>query len=197
VVADDAAFLEAVALTVCVGADRLPQEQRRLTSARREEERVQRRVDQGKQSGNGAHVRRVTAFVGALALCVAGCSDGGADRVEPARAPAPESKKAPAATAAVPKQAPASTVALTPEELIAEGRSTYNANCIACHAMDPTLDGALGPAVAGASPELIEARVLRGEYPAGYSPKRTSRVMVALPHLEPKLPALAAYLGSL
>jgi mono/diheme cytochrome c family protein len=86
---------------------------------------------------------------------------------------------------------------LSPEELIAAGRSAYNANCIACHSMDPTQDGALGPAVSGASLELLEARVLRVEYPDGYVPKRTTRVMVPLPHLEPRLVELAAYLESL
>lgn len=85
----------------------------------------------------------------------------------------------------------------SPEELIAAGRATYNANCIACHAMDPRIDGALGPAVAGASAELIAARVLRAEYPEGYKPARETRVMVPLPHLEAKLPELTAYLASL
>ncbi len=85
----------------------------------------------------------------------------------------------------------------SPAELIEAGRSVYNANCIACHGIDPTRDGALGPAVAGSSLELLTARVLRAEYPPGYEPKRPSRVMVALPHLEPKLPELAAYLQSL
>lgn len=57
------------------------------------------------------------------------------------------------------------------------------------------MDGALGPAVMGSSRELLEARVVRGEYPAGYTPKRESRVMIALPHLEPELDALAAFLS--
>lgn len=85
----------------------------------------------------------------------------------------------------------------SPEQLVEAGRSVYNANCIACHGVDPTRDGALGPAVAGSSLELLEARVVRGEYPPGYQPKRPSRVMIALPHLESKLPELAAYLQSL
>jgi hypothetical protein len=38
--------------------------------------------------------------------------------------------------------------------------------------------------------------VVRGEYPEGYTPKRDSRVMVPLPHLEPQLTELAAYLAS-
>jgi len=83
------------------------------------------------------------------------------------------------------------------EELVEAGRSAYNANCIACHSMDPTKDGALGPAVAGSSLALLEARVLRAEYPEAYEPKRTTRVMVALPHLEPRLVELNAYLESL
>ncbi|HEB88086.1 MAG TPA: cytochrome c [Deltaproteobacteria bacterium] len=85
----------------------------------------------------------------------------------------------------------------SPEELIEAGRAVYNANCIACHNLDPTQDGALGPAVAGSPLPLIEARVMRAEYPEGYTPKRPTRVMVPLPHLEPKLPELAAYLASL
>jgi len=85
----------------------------------------------------------------------------------------------------------------TREELVAAGRAVYNANCTACHNMNPAQDGALGPAVAGASYELLEARIVRGDYPEGYEPKRPSRIMVALPHLEPKLEELTAYLASL
>jgi mono/diheme cytochrome c family protein len=81
--------------------------------------------------------------------------------------------------------------------LIKAGRSAYNANCIACHSLDATKDGALGPAVSGSSLALLESRVLRSEYPEGYVPKRATRVMVALPHLEPRMAELAAYLNSL
>lgn len=77
------------------------------------------------------------------------------------------------------------------------GRAVYVANCQACHAADPNLDGALGPAVAGSSLELLEARVLHAEYPPGYTPKRTSGQMVALPHLADDLPALHAYLAEI
>jgi len=98
-----------------------------------------------------------------------------------------------------PPDAPAGEehASLSDEELIAGGRAVYNANCIACHNMDPTKDGALGPALSGSSLALIEARVLRGEYPEGYKPKRPTRVMIPLPQLEPRLPELAAYLNSL
>ena len=78
----------------------------------------------------------------------------------------------------------------------AEGRQVYAANCTACHNQDPNQAGALGPAVAGSSAELLEAKVLRGEYPSDYLPKRESHAMVPLPHLAKEIPALAAYLAS-
>ncbi len=82
------------------------------------------------------------------------------------------------------------------QSLVEEGLRTYTINCIACHNPDPKLDGNLGPAVAGSSRELIEARVMRGEYPSGYAPKRDTKLMVALPFLEAEIDGLAAYLES-
>ena len=76
-----------------------------------------------------------------------------------------------------------------------KGKGVYMANCIACHNADPKLDGTLGPAVAGSSKELLEARVLRGTYPEGYKPKKASMTMVALPHLANQIDALHAYLN--
>jgi mono/diheme cytochrome c family protein len=82
------------------------------------------------------------------------------------------------------------------EDPIARGARVYRANCIVCHNADPKLDGTVGPAIAGSSKELVEARVLRGEYPAGYTPKRDSRLMPPLPFLAPEIPFLAAFLES-
>jgi len=76
-----------------------------------------------------------------------------------------------------------------------QGRRVYVANCMACHHPNPALDGTLGPALAGSSRALIEARLLRAEYPPGYTPKRPTQQMVALPHLAPHIDALVAYLG--
>jgi mono/diheme cytochrome c family protein len=88
-----------------------------------------------------------------------------------------------------------STQASAPADPLAErGRSVYVQQCIACHNMDPTQTGALGPAIKGSSRELLEARVLHAAYPAGYTPKRTTTTMVALPHLSGDIDALAAYL---
>ena len=79
--------------------------------------------------------------------------------------------------------------------LAARGRQIYQANCIACHALDPRQPGAVGPDIAGSSLELLRAKVLRNEYPPGHRPKRDTKAMVPLAHLEPELPALAAYLA--
>jgi mono/diheme cytochrome c family protein len=75
------------------------------------------------------------------------------------------------------------------------GKAIYTGVCIACHNPDPSLDGALGPAVAGASRELLEARVVHRTYPPGYTPKRPSQAMPAMPHLAGRIDELAAYLG--
>lgn len=74
------------------------------------------------------------------------------------------------------------------------GRAVYLANCAACHNPDPSKDGPLGPAIKGASRELIEARVLRGTYPPGYTPKRKTTAMPAQPYLEKSIPDLVAFL---
>ena len=77
------------------------------------------------------------------------------------------------------------------------GKQVYAANCTACHNADPTRDGTIGPALAGSSPELVRARVLKAEYPPGYTPKRDSHLMPAQPFLASQVDDIAAYLGSL
>jgi mono/diheme cytochrome c family protein len=78
---------------------------------------------------------------------------------------------------------------------IARGRQIYLTNCTACHAQDPSQPGPVGPEIAGSSLELLRAKVLRNEYPPGYTPRRDTRAMVPLAHLEPELDALAAFLA--
>lgn len=75
------------------------------------------------------------------------------------------------------------------------GRLVYQQACISCHNPDPTQAGSVGPAIAGSSAELVTARVLRAEYPPGYTPKRDSKLMPPQPYLEPQLPELIAYLA--
>ena len=80
------------------------------------------------------------------------------------------------------------------DPLAERGRQVYLAQCTSCHAMDPAQTGAVGPPIKGSSPELLEAKLLRGSYPQGYAPKRTSKVMPPQPHLAGDIPALAAYI---
>jgi mono/diheme cytochrome c family protein len=81
------------------------------------------------------------------------------------------------------------------DDPVEQGRRVYRANCTVCHGFDPQMEGTLGPVVAGSSHELLEARIIRGEYPPGYTPKRDTAVMPALPYLEGEIDALAAYLN--
>ena len=80
-------------------------------------------------------------------------------------------------------------------EAARRGKAVYDGVCIACHNPNPALDGSLGPANAGASRELLDARVLRAEYPAGYEPKRDSKAMPAFPNLAGSIEDLTAYLA--
>ena len=74
------------------------------------------------------------------------------------------------------------------------GRAVYVANCVACHNSDPAKDGPIGPAIKGSQKEVIEARVLHGNYPPSYKPKRDTKVMPQFPFLEREIPYLVAYL---
>ena len=75
------------------------------------------------------------------------------------------------------------------------GRAVFLANCVACHNNDPSKDGSIGPAIAGSSKELLEARVLSTSYPPDYKPKRPTKVMPQFPFLKEEIPYLAAYLA--
>jgi mono/diheme cytochrome c family protein len=117
-----------------------------------------------------------------LALVLGGCGD------QPA--PPPEGKGAAPAPADVPASASRVVAAGSAEK----GKQVWLGQCIACHNPDPTKDGPVGPAVKGSSRDLLEARVVRAEYPAGYTPKRPTKVMPPRPDLAPSVSDLAAYL---
>ena len=78
--------------------------------------------------------------------------------------------------------------------LVKRGSVVYDTNCTACHAREPDKPGPVGPPIAGASLELLEAKVLRNEYPPGHTPLRDTKAMIPLVHLEKELPALHAFL---
>lgn len=83
-------------------------------------------------------------------------------------------------------------------DLVQQGKLVYLNVCIACHNGNPALDGSVGPAIAGASEALLTAKLLRGEYPPGYTPKRPgSGVMPRFPQFAEQIPALAAFLDSI
>jgi mono/diheme cytochrome c family protein len=74
------------------------------------------------------------------------------------------------------------------------GRQLYLAQCIACHNSDPALAGPLGPPVKGSPRELLESKVLKGAYPPGYAPKRSTTLMPPQPALAGEVDNLAAFL---
>lgn len=74
------------------------------------------------------------------------------------------------------------------------GKQVYLAECTACHNSEPAKDGPVGPAVKGSSRELLEAKILRGSYPPGYIPKRSTSLMLPQPKVAQKIPDLAAFL---
>ena len=141
-------------------------------------------------------LRRAGGLAAAL-LLVAACGD------QPAPPPAGEKSAETAATKPTPAEkaplepatTPPAPAAAAPSRGSAEkGKQVWLGQCVACHNPDPTKDGPLGPAVKGASPALLEARVVRGEYPPGYKPKRPTKVMPPRPDLAPSVPDLASYL---
>jgi mono/diheme cytochrome c family protein len=81
-----------------------------------------------------------------------------------------------------------------PDPLAERGRQVYMSQCTPCHAIDPAQSGAIGPEVKGSSKALLESKILRGEYPPGYRPKRPTKVMPPMPALTPDIDGLAIYL---
>lgn len=90
----------------------------------------------------------------------------------------------------------AETPAASLESPAVVGRKLYMQYCVACHNSNPKEDGMIGPANAGSSLELLKAKVLKGEYPDGYHPKRATKSMPPIPTLkESELEALHAFLN--
>lgn len=92
------------------------------------------------------------------------------------------------------KEAPSSSK--EPPSLYDQGKVAYMANCIACHNVSPKQAGSVGPDIYGSSLELVEAKVLRNEYPPGYSPKRPTKLMIAIPSLKDQIPAIKEFLNN-
>jgi len=89
----------------------------------------------------------------------------------------------------------------SPEELIEQGKRLYISNCISCHNKDPNLKGALGPEIVDAPLEVMTSKVMTGLYPEklpeGYTPKRKTKIMKAIPKLKEDIPAIYAWVQSM
>ena len=81
-------------------------------------------------------------------------------------------------------------------EVIERGKKIYRMNCLQCHNADPRKAGSQGPANYAASLELLQAKVLKKQYPPGYVPQRKTSIMPAMPFLAKDIAALHAYLNS-
>jgi mono/diheme cytochrome c family protein len=74
------------------------------------------------------------------------------------------------------------------------GRQVYLAQCTTCHNVDPSQPGPVGPPIKGASRDLLDAKLVRGAYPPGYTPKRPTSIMPPQPAVAPDIPAIAEFL---
>jgi mono/diheme cytochrome c family protein len=79
---------------------------------------------------------------------------------------------------------------------VARGEKIYRNICVVCHNADPNQAGVQGPAIAHATRELLEFKVLRGEYPPGHTPERDTKQMPVFDYLGPNLDDIEAFLAS-
>ena len=86
------------------------------------------------------------------------------------------------------------TIASTTD--IEKGRMVYFANCVSCHNNNPKKPGSIGPEVYGASIDVLTQKIVFGKYPENYSPKRTSKIMLLMPHLKKEISNLHAFINS-
>ena len=86
------------------------------------------------------------------------------------------------------------TVALTTD--IEKGRTVYFANCVSCHNNNPKKLGSIGPEVYGVSIDVLTQKIVSGKYPENYKPKRTSKIMPLMPHLNKEILNLHAFINS-
>jgi mono/diheme cytochrome c family protein len=83
-----------------------------------------------------------------------------------------------------------------PPDAVEKGRMVYMTNCVVCHNPNPNLAGNQGPAIAGSSQALLEARVLHLTYPPGYMPEQKTHAMRAFPQLKSHIGDLHAFLDA-
>ena len=86
------------------------------------------------------------------------------------------------------------SVALTND--IEKGRMVYFANCVSCHNNNPKKPGSIGPVVYGVLIDVLTQKIVSGKYPENYRPKRTSKIMPLMPHLNSEISNLYAFINS-
>ena len=86
------------------------------------------------------------------------------------------------------------TVALTTD--IEKGRMVYFANCVSCHNSNPKKPGSIGPEVYGVTIDVLTQKIVYGKYPENYRPKRPSKIMPSMPHLNKEISNLHAFINS-
>ena len=86
------------------------------------------------------------------------------------------------------------SVALTND--IEKGRTVYFANCVSCHNNNPKKPGSIGPVVYGVPIDVLTQKIISGKYPENYRPKRTSKIMPLMPHLNSEISNLYAFINS-
>lgn len=78
------------------------------------------------------------------------------------------------------------------------GQRIYFSHCISCHHKNPTLKGVIGPEIQHVPYEVFEVKVLTGNYPkdlpAGFTPKRKTKLMKPLPKLKDDIKVLYAWI---
>ena len=79
---------------------------------------------------------------------------------------------------------------------IEKGRRVYFANCVSCHNSNPKKTGSIGPEVYGLSIDVLTQKIVSGNYPENYKPKRTSKIMPSMPHLKKEISNLHAFINS-
>ncbi len=79
---------------------------------------------------------------------------------------------------------------------IEKGRMLYFANCVSCHNNNPRKPGSIGPEVYGVSIDVLTQKIVSGKYPENYRPKRSSKIMPSMPHLNKDISNLHAFINS-
>ena len=85
---------------------------------------------------------------------------------------------------------------VNPSDAALRGQGTFATFCATCHNYrDPFSAGVQGPPIARSSLKLLQAKVLRGEYPDGYTPKRPGPItMPVQKNLNQRMGDLYAFL---